>query len=255
MTSRKAKTPWPSPDGFQKFAAELERVPLMHFLGIDPKLIPESVMFSPDEFWHDMFGMGYAKRLPDFVIRLGNGNIRIIEMRSTADDMDLFEFCGHAVFFLTKEAEKFDCLEDIPPIWVTSVYAATIEFRPASSYPLEEFKDKSSLRFRMGQIFLEDKIVMSEVVRKFRAAVEAWKKDRIGYPLSPVDFIELFLAPFGLLPDSPRELIEKYLGLGRDLSELTGDLTILGRMLNAVMIRGGIAAEDTLARFKEILRA
>jgi DNA-binding Xre family transcriptional regulator len=93
---------------------------------------------------------------------------------------------------------------------------------------------------------------MAALIRELKAETAAMKPGT-GFHLAPEKLIELLLATLGRIPDDTEGLIEEYLDLGRDLSEMLGNPEIFSMMLTAVMSMGNVPYTHVIDKYKEEL--
>jgi hypothetical protein len=140
------------------------------------------------------------------------------------------------------------------PVQVMVIYSAGIGNPPLDSYPGESHLGDISLQFKIFQILLEKQIDLPKLVDNIEKKIAKWDPIEGAFLLPPEQLAELYLAPLGRTPKLPSDASEKYLELGRVLSEKSGDPHILGTMLCAVKTRGNIVSDRVENKYLEVLK-
>jgi hypothetical protein len=206
------RSPPQGKDTLLKFLADRHHHSFLLFLGIAPELVEGSVPLKTE-----LTVPGVGSRRPDRVYLLADGSLLDLEFQSTAADAEIFRFIlyGEMLLYGAMRAGGNPKPDRDVSIRVTVVYTGGLGKRPRQSYPDESRRGECCLHFALHQVFLEERVVMADVIRDYRKKITDWKPGDGDFRLTPCELIRLYLAPLGLVPEAPWEAGADYLAMSR----------------------------------------
>ncbi|MDR1167090.1 MAG: hypothetical protein LBO66_14710, partial [Deltaproteobacteria bacterium] len=216
-------------DEFQKYLIRTEEKSLFKYLAAKRESTKGATPINVE-----LTAPTVAIRRPDYVFRMGDGSLWVIEFQSTARNLDIVRFLEYATLL----ASQYSNNKGLAPVKVTVVYAASVRGRPWQFYPSESLMGAKSLNFTLDQIFLKDQIDMTKLVRELNAEIDGHELGVGKFTLSERRRAEFFLAPLGKIPRDPMPLFKEYLDLAVKLAQMANDPKILAMAFYGVQAGG-----------------
>jgi hypothetical protein len=242
-------------DYFQKLLKNHYPHLLLRFIGYDSEIANnakqlDSVLTAP------LIEM----KLVDCLFQLGDDSLEMFEFQSTWEAGDLHRFFKSALW--VADSHWNDDEDLCPSVGVTIILRGDIVRPPEWSsptkrqrwyYPGGKFEGKGTLNFFVRLFYLNECDGIDKIVKKRWPEFERFEKEGGEFPLTKDEIFEFLLASLVMAPNVSSADAEKFLTMGRVISQKFNDWKILHLMLFGVKTLGDIITPNLFAIFKKEL--